>query len=228
MDRHIQRAVSEIRSAVEDRVKAVEDTCKDLIQAIEFREKEQREEIESLRLKVLELEHAAYQQKHEANVVFSGLPESSHAGEENCKSVIHDFCKETLGLELKEEEIVHAVRLGNTKKRRENDRVCRPILVQTNCKATKSRITACRGPHLRRTGVYLNEDLSRQEQISRRALVPVYKKLRERNIKCHMDRACLTVGDKRAFNQQQAEELLHTCVSPEKQQNPTASQSRLQ
>ena len=59
MGRHIQRPVSEIRSAVEDRVKAVEDTCKDLIQAIEFRKKEQREEIESLRLKVLELEHAA-------------------------------------------------------------------------------------------------------------------------------------------------------------------------
>ena len=37
MDRHIQRPVSEIRSAVEDRVKAVEDTCKDLIQAVEFR-----------------------------------------------------------------------------------------------------------------------------------------------------------------------------------------------
>ena len=131
MDRHIQRAVSEIRSAVEDRVKAVEDTCKDLIQNIEFREKEQRKEIESLCLKVLELEHAAYQQKHEANVVYSGLPESSHAVEEDCKSVIHDFCKETLGLELKE-EIVHAVNLGNVKKRRENDRVCRPILVQTN------------------------------------------------------------------------------------------------
>ena len=90
-------------------------TSKDLIQAVEFREKEQREEIESLRLKVLELAHAAYQQKHEANVVFSGLLESSHAGEENCKSVIHDFCKETLGLELKEEEIVHGVCLGNAK-----------------------------------------------------------------------------------------------------------------
>ena len=93
MGRLIQRPVSEIRSAVEDRMKAVEDTCKDLIQAVEFSEKEQREELASLRLKILDLEHAAYQQKHEANVVFSGLPEGSHAGKENCKSVLHDFVK---------------------------------------------------------------------------------------------------------------------------------------
>ena len=210
VDKHVKQAVSEIRSALEDRLKTVEETCKDIITAIEFRDGEQQEELKCLRAKVLQLEHADYQRKHEANVVISGLDENLSKADENCKALITDFCKERLGLELQDDDIVEAVRLGRSKQNGKDQERVRPrsILVKTKSKLVKSKIIACRGPRLRNSGVYLNEDLSRPEQNTRRALVPIYKKLREKNVKCHFDRACLVVGDRQYFDPLQAKELL--------------------
>ena len=115
VDKHVKQAVSEIRSALEDRLKTVEETCKDIITAIEFRDGEQQEELKCLRAKVLQLEHAAYQRKYEANVVISGLDENLSKADENCKALITDFCKERLGLELLDDNIVEVVCLGRSK-----------------------------------------------------------------------------------------------------------------
>ena len=106
------------------------------------RDGEQPEELKCLRAKVLQLEHAAYQREHEANVVISGLGENLSKADEVCKALITDFCKERLrsGLELQDDDIVEAARLGRSKQNgKDQERVLpRSILVKTKSKLVKS------------------------------------------------------------------------------------------
>ena len=69
--------------------------------------------------------------------------------------------------------MLKAVRLG--RKLSSGSSRPRAVLVRTTKKDVKDRIMARRGLHLRGSGVYLNEDLSPQEQAMRKTLVPFLK-----------------------------------------------------
>ncbi len=183
VQKSIQPAISEIRAAFEDRMRAVESTCQEIVTSLEFTEGKLQEENASLKVRICELEYSMYRQEHEANFILSGVTEDP--AKEDTQSVVIKLCKETLDLDVKEEEIVTAVRLGrstNLSNNHEgndgNGRVRpRPILVKTTGKSVKSRVMARRMSHLRSTSIFLNDDLSRHEQNARRALVPVFKDL---------------------------------------------------
>ena len=101
-------------------------------------------------------------------------------------SLAHD----TLGLELRPDDIIEAVRLGRQtlNSGRGNSplshRRPRSILIRTTGKAVQRKIMACRGPKLKPHGKCLNEDLSRSEQAARKSLVPVLKEFRENGVRC--------------------------------------------
>ena len=200
--RHMEIAVREIRAALEDRVVAVEKTCKEIVDSLEFSEAKLRDENEQLKTRVYELEHAIVRQEHEANLVVSGVKEVGDR-EEDPKSVFLSVCKETLGItDLCPDDVVDAVRLGRKTLGNESAGQARPrpILVKTKRKEIKARILACRGSRLRSTGIFLNEDLSPREQAARRAMVPVFKDFRAAGVRCRLDRSCLVVGDNRFFD----------------------------
>ena len=157
INHHVEHAVREIRSALEDRVLALETSHAELLEGLRITEGKLHDENEALRTRVSELEHALSRQEHEANLVISGLTDDGNE-QEDTKQVFLNLCKDTLKVEVKPEEVLKAVRLG---RRISNSSRPPAVLVRTTCKNVKARIMACRGPHLRTSGIYLNEDLSR-------------------------------------------------------------------
>ena len=205
INRHVEHAVREIRSALEDRVLALETTCSELLEGFKVTEEKLQDENQALRTRVSELEHTIFRQEHDANLVVSGLPDDGNE-EEDTKMIFLDMCKDTLQVEVKSEEVLKAVRLG--RKLSSGSSRPRAVLVRTTKKDVKDRIMARRGPHLRGSGIYLNEDLSPQEQAMRKTLVPVFKEFRAAGARCRLDRACLLVDQYKFFDADNARQHL--------------------
>ena len=60
INRHVEHAVREIRSALEDCVLALETTCSELLEGFKVTEKKLRDENKVLRTRVNELEHTIF------------------------------------------------------------------------------------------------------------------------------------------------------------------------
>ena len=221
--RHLQRALDELKDSLETRFQKLEATCRDLLQKLELQEGERHAEMVSLNDRVCELEHVIAKREHESNLVISGLPESA---DEDTKTEVLKLCEEVLKVDLDPNELLQAVRLGKKSMHSGSSQPTRPssrpraVLVRTAGTKTKEKFMACRGPHLRTCGIFLNEDLSKQEQSARRALVQLYKEARKHDVRCRLDRACLVVGDKRFYDPSRAMAVIPTLIS-----NPVARNS---
>ena len=68
---HLNKAVIEIRAALEDRVVAVEETCKNIVENMQLSEGKLREENDKLKARISEMEHTLFRQEHAENLVVS-------------------------------------------------------------------------------------------------------------------------------------------------------------
>ena len=186
LDKHVAVAVAEIRETFHDRIRALESTCQEIVESLHFTENKLECENRALQVRVRELEHAISQRDHQANLVVSGVQETEGSNE-NTQSLFLDLCKDTLLVDdLQPSDLVEMVRLGRSKKPNVASAPPRAILVKTRSRAIKAKIMARRGPHLRTSGIFLNDDLSVHEQKARRALVPIFKDFRSVNIRCRL------------------------------------------
>ena len=93
VNRRIEHAVQEIRGALEDRILAVEETCKDIVETLQITEGKLGNENEQPKAKIFEFELAISRQEREINLVVSGVTENE---DEDTMTVFLDLCKETL------------------------------------------------------------------------------------------------------------------------------------
>ena len=149
--------------------------------------------------------------------------QETEGSNENTPSLFLDLCKDTLLVDdLQPSDPVEVVRLGRRKKPNVASAPPRAISVKTRSRAIKAKIMARRGPHLRTSGIFLNDDLSVHEQKARRALVPIFQEFHSANIRCRLDRACLIVGQERFFDPQSARNHLSSMC----QTTPATESSR--
>ena len=168
VDVHIERAIREIRAVFEEHVLQVEKTCSAIVESLEFTNGKMQEQNKELSRRVCELmnalthlEHQLYRVEHEGNLVVSGVGECCKEGSEDTKSVFMSLAHDTLGLELRPDDIIEAVRLGRQtlNSGRGNSppshRRPRSILIRTTGKAAQRKIMACRAPKLKPYGIFL-------------------------------------------------------------------------
>ena len=202
----VNAALGDFRRAFDDRLKSVEATCNELSLHVELQSSARNAEIDQLRDRVSELESAVASSNLDANLVLSGIVEDAQAVE-NTKAVVLHTCKEVLGVDVEEDNILEVARLGRTT--RESTKFSpRPILVKTRSKHIKTKIMAARkNGKLKNTRIFLNDDLTREEQQRRKQMVPIFRDLRSKGVRCHFERSCLVVGGKRYFDLAKARTL---------------------
>ena len=97
--------------------------------------------------------------------------------------------------------------------------------MKTNDEHVKAKFMVRKGGRLRESGVFVNDDLTKAEQVTRRQMVPVFREVRAAGVRCHLDRASLIVGDRRYFDpdiaRAEALSTLHKSGTPAKGQEKT-------
>ena len=91
-----------------------ETICQEVTDSVKFDIAEQKDEITSLRKEIDELKDAndeAEQYSRRSCLIFSGIPETP---DENTDDKIIQFCKNDLGVDIREEDIERSHRLGTT------------------------------------------------------------------------------------------------------------------
>lgn len=196
IDKQVPRIVEQIKASFECRVVALESTCKELTDNLEFQYSEFKEKIAQLNGKIVELEHQLESQETDANFVLSGVSESE---QEDLKKVVLDVCENILGVHVTEHEVLQVTRLGRPRTKQSTPPTRpRPILVKTQSRHVKARVMPAKAkPAVHAANIFINDDLTKAEQNNRRQLVPVYKALRSNNIRCRLERGCLVVGSER-------------------------------
>ena len=209
----VKNQLADFRAAFDERLKSVETTCKDLVQHAEYQASEYMSDVSQLRERVCELELALSRNELEANLVISGITESGSETEDT-KAVVLATCRDVLNVQIGEKDVLEAVRLGAKRKDTSSNQSKpvrpRPILVKTVSRQTKSMIMLARKTvKLQGSGIYLNDDLSRTEQKTRKKMLPIYRELKSCGVRCRLDRCCLVVGARRFFNPQQVPDRLN-------------------
>ena len=235
VDRLVQRAITSMNAAFEARIAALEAKFQGL-PAVGQHERQPSDSGESnstasIQNQVLRLQHSLARQEHEANFVLSGVPEKE-VEEEPVHTVV-EACKK-LGVDVSASDLLEVRRLGRLPRdrSRQSQVRSRPLLVKTTSKQTKTKIlTQARTkstPDQPRT-LYFNEDLTKEEQARRKTLVPVYKVLRKRNVKCRLDRGSIVINDRMIFDHNEARGLLNSnplsSTSSSQTASPPAQQS---
>ena len=235
VDRLVQRAITSMNAAFEARIAALEAKFQGL-PAVGQHERQPSDSGESnstacIQNQVLRLQHSLARQEHEANFVLSGVPEKE-VEEEPVHTVV-EACKK-LGVDVSASDLLEVRRLGRLPqdRSRQSQVRSRPLLVKTTSKQTKTKIlTQARTkstPDQPRT-LYFNEDLTKEEQARRKTLVPVYKELRKRNVKCRLDRGSIVINDRMIFDHNESRGLLNSnplsSTSSSQTASPPAQQS---
>ena len=213
IDRELSKAVDKLTKVFEERLSKLESTCRQLEEKVQEPRPTAGES--DLQQQVLCLQHALHQEEHAANFVLSGVPEATNQGEENHSKTVIDVCKKELGLEISQSDLLEVRRLGrclpaaNTTTTRPQNRP-RPILIKMISKSTKMKIVSRARETTQTTRhLFFNEDLTGTEQIRRKSLVPIYKELRARQVKCRLERGCLIIGDRMYFSAEEASQLVN-------------------
>ena len=151
--------------------------------------------------------------QHAANFVMSGVPEKESTAYQRPENFVLQACKD-LQIDLSVSDLVEVRRLGRPSQDISWSRP-RPLLVKTANKEIKTRIvTQARANHRENCTVYFKEDLTKEEQARRKTLVPTYKELRKKAVKCRLERTCIMIDDRMIFDQGEAEAVLRSLQSP--------------
>ena len=130
----------------------------------------------------------------------SGVPEKESTADERLENSVLQACKD-LQIHLSVSDLVEVRRLGRPSQDISRSRP-RPLLVKTANKEIKTRIVTQAWANRRENRtVYFNEDLTKEEQARRKTLVPTYKELRKKEVKCRLERACIIIDDRMIFDQ---------------------------
>ena len=143
------------------------------------------------------------------NVVLScvGEPEEDCV-DENIEQVVQDIIPQIQG------EIVSAVRLGRkgstrtTPKSKQPRRILLCLTPRGKSLIWETRRTLSWGDH----PVYVNHDLTPKEQAARRAVVPKFKALRDKNVRCSLPRSTILGEDGQPLTEKRIRELLDKAV----------------
>ena len=106
--------VNELVHSIQDKLlhKMKESICQEVTESVKFDIDEQNDEMTSMRKEIRDLQDAndeAEQYSRRTCLIFSGLPETP---EENTDTTIIQFCRNDLGVDIREEDIDRSHRLG--------------------------------------------------------------------------------------------------------------------
>ena len=201
LDRHVRQAIEELKTGFQERLNILQERCVDLERALTYDAERHADEVQELKLRLTSLENRMEATKIEMNFVIDGMPEEENETSELTKEIVRQAA-DKLQLNLESGSVLSASRLGKRKLTTggQSDRP-RRILVRTISKETKNRFMAAKAS-LRESlpGVYLNDDLTVAEQQTRRQLVPIYKFLRGKNVRCRLERGSLVIDGKGYFS----------------------------
>ena len=217
IERLVDKAVKSVNQALEARIAALEAKIEDRLSSNQHWNERQHsgpgESNSALQNQILRLQHSVARQEHAANFVMSGVPEKECTADERPENSVLQACKD-LQIHLSVSDLVEVRRLGRPSQDISRSRP-RPLLVKTANKEIKTRIvTQARANRRENRTVYFNEDLTKEEQARRKTLVPTYKELRKKAVKCRLERACIMIDDRMIFDQGEAEAVLRSLQSP--------------
>ena len=217
IERLVDKAVKSMNQALEARIAALEAKIEDRLSSNQHCNERQHsgpgESNSALQNQILRLQHSVARQEHAANFVMSGVPEKESTADESPENSVLQACKD-LQIHLSVSDLVEVRRLGRPSQAISRSRP-RPLLVKTANKEIKTRIvTQGRANRRENRTVYFNEDLTKEEEARRKTLVPTYKELRKKAVKCRLERACIMIDERMIFDQGEAEAVLRSLHSP--------------
>ena len=120
------------------------------------------------------------------NLVFSGVPECDN---ENLTEIFESIARDKLNLR-------HHVKLEDIHRiGRPRENFSRPFIVRFSFRADRMKVWESKGK-LKRTGIYINQDYSREEQAVRKKLLPVMYEARRQNMKAELEGTNLKINGK--------------------------------